>query len=29
MERPGVLVFQNIEPTGDETGDWQALPSEG
>ncbi len=28
-ERPGVLIFQNIEPTGDETGGWQALPAEG
>jgi hypothetical protein len=29
MARPGMLVFRNDEPRGDETGDWQTLPAEG
>lgn len=29
MERPGTIIFRNDEPRGDETGDWQTLPSEG
>lgn len=26
--RPGVLVYRNEEPTGDQSDDWQALPSD-
>lgn len=25
-DRPGLLLFRNEEPTGDQTGDWQVLP---
>ena len=28
-ERPGMLVFPNEEPTGDQTGDWQVLTNDG
>lgn len=28
-ERPGLLVFRNEEPTGDQTGDWQVLTNDG
>ena len=27
-ERPGLLVFRNEEPTGDQAGDWQVLTND-
>jgi len=28
MGHPGLLVFQNLEPTGDQSGAWQVLPTD-